>query len=602
MIRCDAAEARGADVPAARTAAGDDDAARAERARSGSVIEVRTDGLHIDNAGSATLIPWSEICGVEEDPDGVSVHVATGTFRIPYRSLPSPVLREPLLHHLRSGGRMATATASPTVTIEPASPAPPRRTAAGLRDLGANLQAGLRAALFLPVKLGQLRLSPGQMVALFALDIGLALLQGFAGSPGAGGQLDLYALPRVLLYVPLLLLAAWVVAAWRRNPALLAALPILYCSVSLPYDLAFTALDYVIAHDRLPEPWDQYLWYGLYATWLAAFLVGAARLAAAGILRGFVQSAILVGLVVLPLWYLPQLPLWEVPEERTADVDRYALSREEVFYAQPGLLERQLAALAPERPGIPDLYFVGVAAYAAEDVFMKELEVISALFRDRFDADGRSVLLVNNPKTVAQLPVATATSLARTLEQVGRVMNPDEDVLFLYLTSHGSRDHRLAVQFWPLQLSDIDPPSLRRMLDRAGIKWRVIVISACYSGGFIDALQDDHTLVLTAADATHTSFGCGSQSDFTYFGRAYFDEALRATWSFTDAFGAARKTIAARESAELLTPSNPQMYAGARIEAKLRAISERLRALPSRPQVLRAAAPSAAPITRCERC
>jgi hypothetical protein len=155
-------------------------------------------------------------------------------------------------------------------------------------------------------------------------------------------------------------------------------------------------------------------------------------------------------------------------------------------------------------------------------------------------------------------------------------MDRDEDLLFLYLTSHGSEDHRLSMGFWPLQLNDLDPQTLRDMLDRAGIRWRVIAISACYSGGFIDALREERTLVLTASDAQHQSFGCGAESDFTYFGRAY-DEALRATYSFTEAFERARTRIAEREKAEALTASNPQVFIGERVGRKLDAFSARLR-------------------------
>ena len=104
----------------------------------------------------------------------------------------------------------------------------------------------------------------------------------------------------------------------------------------------------------------------------------------------------------------------------------------------------------------------------------------------------------------------------------------------------------------------------------------MIAISACYAGGFVDALRDDHTLVVTAADAEHQSFGCGTESDFTYFGRAW-DAALRQTFSFTEAFEQARKAIAEREQAEALTPSNPQIYVGKRMAEKLDALSARLR-------------------------
>ena len=307
--------------------------------------------------------------------------------------------------------------------------------------------------------------------------------------------------------------------------------------------------------------------------------------------------------VALPLWYLPSLPLWEARQaDEPEDADWSALRREDAFYAQPALLERALENVEPERHGVEDLYFVGVAGYAAEDVFMKEMAVVRELFRERFDADGRMITLVNNPKTVARLPVASATALARTLGRLGEVLDPDEDVLFLYLTSHGSEDHRLAMQFWPLQLDDIDPAMLKQMLDDSGIKWRVIVISACYSGGFVEPLKDDHTMIVTAADAFHQSFGCGSTSDFTYFAKAYFDEALRGTHSFQAAFDQARVSIDARERAEGRTPSNPQIYVGAAMDAKLRRLSERLHAIKPLLQVKAPSPPSPAAARACREC
>jgi hypothetical protein len=131
------------------------------------------------------------------------------------------------------------------------------------------------------------------------------------------------------------------------------------------------------------------------------------------------------------------------------------------------------------------------------------------------------------------------------------------------------------MEFWPLQLDDITPEDLKRMLDDAGIRWRVIAISACYSGGFVEALKDERTLVMTAADANHTSFGCGADSNLTYFGKAYFDEALRGTYSFAQAFDKARSTIAQRERGLGLPSSNPQIFVGAAIEAKLERMERR---------------------------
>ena len=139
-------------------------------------------------------------------------------------------------------------------------------------------------------------------------------------------------------------------------------------------------------------------------------------------------------------------------------------------------------------------------------------------------------------------------------------MDPEEDVLFLFLTSHGTKDGRLSIALYPSAGSRTSPPpELRKMLDDAGIRNRVIVVSSCYSGTFVDALRDDDTLVMTASAKNRNSFGCSNEADFTYFGKAYFDEALRV-----DAIRSSRRstmrlpTIAAREKARRSTrPPTP---------------------------------------------
>ena len=110
---------------------------------------------------------------------------------------------------------------------------------------------------------------------------------------------------------------------------------------------------------------------------------------------------------------------------------------------------------------------------------------------------------------------------------------------------------------------------------REGVRWRVISVSACYSGSWIAPLAGDGTLVMTAADAEHTSYGCGRKSELTFFGRAMYEEALRKTWSFTEAHAFARKVIEVREreAGKRDGYSNPQISEGAGI----RPVLERLR-------------------------
>ena len=219
-------------------------------------------------------------------------------------------------------------------------------------------------------------------------------------------------------------------------------------------------------------------------------------------------------------------PLWDRPAQAAAEEEQADAgpdpAMEDYFYQQPKLLEKALAELKPRVPGHSNLFFLTAAGYAGQDVFMREALTIQSQFDQRFGTEGHSLALVNNPATLEQLPIASATSLRLALKRMGQLMDKEQDILFLYLTSHGGADHKLAVEFGPMQFNDVDPQVLRQLLDESGIKHRVVVVSACYSGGFIEPLKNDDTLVITAAAADKVSFGCSNEADFTYFGRAYF--------------------------------------------------------------------------------
>ena len=96
-----------------------------------------------------------------------------------------------------------------------------------------------------------------------------------------------------------------------------------------------------------------------------------------------------------------------------------------------------------------------------------------------------------------------------------------------------------------------------------------MIISACYSGIFIPRLANADTLVITAADADHASFGCEDKAAWTYFGDAFFNIALRQTKSLKDAFLLARTLVANRERRQGFDPSHPQMAGGANVESLL---------------------------------
>jgi Peptidase C13 family len=185
----------------------------------------------------------------------------------------------------------------------------------------------------------------------------------------------------------------------------------------------------------------------------------------------------------------------------------------------------------------------------------------------------RSVSLINDERDLDHAPLATVSGLKYALRGLGAQMNLDRDVLFLSISSHGAEDPAIIVSNSQLPLKDLTDDDLADALRESGIKWRVIIISACYAGGFIERLRDPQTIVITAAAADRTSFGCSNDRDLTYFGEAFYRDALPTSHSLREAFDTAKAAIAARERLEHVTPSNPQAYFGAKLEAKLAAVN-----------------------------
>ena len=252
--------------------------------------------------------------------------------------------------------------------------------------------------------------------------------------------------------------------------------------------------------------------------------------------------------------------------------------------AQAQALTDTLAAVAPRRAGAIDLYAITFAPYASEDVFLRESRLVASVMEQRFGAAGRSVQLINHRDTVTQSPWATPLNLKRTIDRMAQQMDRDKDVLFIHLTSHGAHSGHLSAEFWPLAVDSLTPQALKGMLDAAGIRHRVISVSACFAGSWVEPLADADTLVMTASDADHTSYGCGRKSPLTFFGRAMYDEQLRNTWSFEAAHAEARRVIEQREKEAGKTDgySNPQIRVGPAIREHLaRFEAERRQAQPS---------------------
>ncbi|HVX04108.1 MAG TPA: C13 family peptidase [Rhodanobacteraceae bacterium] len=246
-----------------------------------------------------------------------------------------------------------------------------------------------------------------------------------------------------------------------------------------------------------------------------------------------------------------------------------APSPEQVIYAQRKLLDRETARLKPRTPGKVNLYAIVFAGDGSQNVFRNEAEYFDKLFSKRLGAAGHVVVLENDPASLTTRPLATWSNLEDALDAVAAKMDPRQDILLLYFTTHGSEDHTLLVDMDPLPLDQIGASDLPGILAEHPFQYKVVIVNACYSGGFIPPLKDSNTMIITAARADRSSFGCGEQSELTWFGHAFLVDALNKTDDFRQAFRLARTEVAAWEKRDNYRPSEPQISAGDGIAAQL---------------------------------
>jgi hypothetical protein len=459
--------------------------------------------------------------------------------------------------------------AKPMMIDDPAAPAP--HTGPLPVALVRNLLFGVRAALLWRVPLD--RVATGWIPIVFALL--LAPLPWFLVQwieIGPQGQFSSWGLPGISFPFVLMVIAATVATcllgrAERTSQLLLALL-----NANIVIDIAVCTLPFLGAADTG-------IYLDRFGGDLAGYWLGLALAVLVLRLRGWrhVRSW-LVAIGVGSLLTFASNHIWQfttVWNDASIDEQSEAGTPEfddDLIYSQPGLLNQQLERLQPGAPNSAQLFFLGVAGDSAQKVFLREIRSVYQIMLGRFTSPEHSLLLINNEETLRAGPIATTTSIEAAAKRIGAVMDRDNDVLFIYLTSHGSQEDGFSLNLPPLRLRDLQPAELRRILDEAGIRWRVIVVSACYSGVFLQPLESDQALVITAAAADRTSFGCADENDYTYFGRAYFEEALAGTDSFVEAFERAREIVTAREKAEGETPSLPQISLGRDIAEKLQAL------------------------------
>jgi hypothetical protein len=549
-------------------------------------------GIRTSREGTNGFVDWNFIERIDETPTAIYlVFDGYTAYSIPKRSIDPANLAE-VIGQLRAwhsrGARVpfvatdvrvpetptAVAITQDRATLESAAPG-----TGFVRGFLANLRAGFRLLTFRTASLGDFIVSFEQLTAL-VLVIGALLLAIDWLSADEGSVFDAYGFYAWACYAVAGVAACGLIARLRTGDARDTRALLIVLLSQLPALIIVSAVLLVLP--------DSAVWLGVTAI-LILLMAAAERAVRAtfGYLRLISSALVVLTVVGVPYLFQTQFHLdphlWYLPDTEgdAPDDNRDAGDAESLLFDQQNRIADAVDKIAPQRPGVVDTFFVGFAGDGEQSIFKNEALFAASVFAKKYGSGERSLELINDERDRDSYPLATVTGLRSALGLIGDRMNKDEDVLVLLLTSHGSHESGIYVKNGGLPLVDLPPEDVRSALDDAGIKWRVIIVSACYAGIFIEPLQSTNTLVITAADADHTSFGCADDRDLTYFGEAFLRDALPDATSLEAAFEKAKGLIAARERAEKLTPSHPQLSVGDAIRSKLASPATGATAAPS---------------------
>lgn len=235
------------------------------------------------------------------------------------------------------------------------------------------------------------------------------------------------------------------------------------------------------------------------------------------------------------------------------------LEIEDALVDQAARITAAVAAL-PARSGGAETVVLAIGGEGYQAIFDREARRAAAVLTAR--GGGPALVLSNTPEQVENGLLASRRTVPLALAALGKRAQPD-DTLIVYLTSHGGEDASISMEAPYIEFAPLTADDLAKALDAAGFKRRIIILSACFAGSWIERLASPTTIVIAAAAADRTSFGCDDSRDLTVFGEAMLGELADPGVSLATAFDRAKQRIAATEAAEAIEPSLPEARVGA---------------------------------------
>ncbi|HEX6839901.1 MAG TPA: hypothetical protein VF113_00165, partial [Stellaceae bacterium] len=244
--------------------------------------------------------------------------------------------------------------------------------------LFANLLAGLRLALPVSANRRAFHVSGDQAVLLLLAAAGAHLLMSYPFGNGPA-SFDSDAWPVMGARCLLVMLLYYIIARVQGGSRHFLVLAVVLFSAGISLEV-FDALLYWLGRSYRTS----WVWFGyavdslmipfvISVCWSIAVVARSIRIACAAkwLRTGVITAVVTFGSLAIN-WALP-LYFWHPASAAEAShAHRPWVDTEQTYYAQPRLLDEALAALKPERRGVTDLYFLGFAGTATQDVFLKE--------------------------------------------------------------------------------------------------------------------------------------------------------------------------------------------------------------------------------------
>ena len=220
-------------------------------------------------------------------------------------------------------------------------------------------------------------------------------------------------------------------------------------------------------------------------------------------------------------------------------------------------------APAPLPP--PRLIFAGFALHSQAKAFRNDVLAAEKLAR-QMDPNALILKLANPARDQpSDWPQATLENFELVMTKMAEVARPQDRVMLL-ISTH-SNPGTLNINIAGKNTAPITARGLSDALAPLAKTPTLVVLSACYSGAFLEPLRAPNRVVLTATDVHKASFKCQYPGEYTFFADALFNQAGAEQLSITQWMGAAQKSIQAQEKRKRLAASAPKMFVGEEAKA-----------------------------------